>query len=81
MNQPERIEGPTSSVGERVCAARKQAADARTMIEQLLATCGTLRARLGSELSSDLLLATEEELHAAIVHLGRADRGLGRVQW
>jgi hypothetical protein len=80
MNDQTGVQGPTSAIGERVCAVRKQAADARLLLERLLTSCAHLRGMLGSDKGSPLL-QVEEELHGAIVQAARVSRGLERVQW
>ena len=67
-------------MGERVCAARKQASDARELLERLLESCVRLRS-MAPEHRARRLLDVEEDLHEAIVQAAKVVRGLGRVQW
>jgi hypothetical protein len=83
MNGATRAEGPTTSTEERICAARKQAADARELLKRLAATCGRLDALcLASQEPTDrgALKDAQSELAGALSRVSAAQVALGRLK-
>jgi hypothetical protein len=76
----ERIDGPTSVVGERVKAARKQAAEARESLEDLRCTILNLAERVPE--GKRAAYRTVDNLLERTIEQSRAvEQSLGWVQW
>ncbi len=77
------VEGPTASRRERVCAARKQAADAWQLLFRLHAACGNLErlCQITSE-PTDLqsIWEARQELSAAMTCIGSVRTLLSTVK-
>ena len=77
-------DSPTSSVGERVCAARKKAADLHLMLKQLHDSCGQLDIMCATDpepTDESELQAVRKELRDAVRCMVSVRARLERVQW